>query len=1170
MARIRASSVVLLLLVAPVLRADDWPVARGTSHEPLPFRYDAAIVKSIPKAHLDDASACILYAATTNLLEADGTVETISHEITRLNSRKGIERLGEYRSIVFDPTYEKVTLNEAHILKPDGTSVAIEAKHVQLRDVATDFQIYDTSKQVVISFPNLEVGDVYEVKWTIRGKNREFDGHFFSRYTFGDDQLPVLRDEFRVRVPRGKTLKHASVNGKIDLVVTDADGEKLYHWTVTNRVGLPKDEDRPSREELRLQVMVSTFPSWEAVGEWKQKLRKDCWTCTPEVRKIVDEVTRGKEAQIDKAKALTYWVRRHIRYLSRGPAGLGYTPHKPHQVLDHLYGDCKDQAQLLAVMLREIGLPVWLVTLGTLDDGQILPAVPSPWGSHAILLTQIDGKDYWIDTTVSIAAWDFLPRADRNRQVYATKDGEIKLMRTPKFTLDDYRIEQTTYVTIQPDGTSLCKRESTYHHSSAWSRRDRLLEVPPGERRRSITAELQDAHTRAKLLSLKVDEQALLDFDRPVRTEVEFEIPKHFTGEGATREASFTDSPVWTWFVGYNFDPERKLPIVLPTPFESIHRYVIQVPPAYRLDSVPEGREIKSPWGTFVLKVTQDKADPRRLELHMHMRFVKERVETSELTAYGQFQDDVNRAYRVWLSLRPTINIADAPALEKYLEGRPKGDAPTSKILAKLYLDHDKGPDAQRVLEAALKHAPDDRDIWEMRVTAATSAPEEERLYRAMVKRFPSEARYAVALGAVCIRREEHAEAEKILAPLTEHKLNPIRGAAHYQLARNAFRQKDAAKALKHLQSALFIDSATLASMDALHFKARVHETLGQHKDAVNCMLAALEAEPNSRDTLEFIVRLELKADMKEAALDHLRRLSVAADKDGATLAIAAQMHLELGRLEDAFELAERARAHGAPGKAHRVLGLIHLKKAELPQAVFHLEKADLDDATLSGLAHAYLRLGDLDSAARRIPKKDDGDKELRMLAAEVAKLVARRDKLVADWNPPKEKQAAATRVVNRFLCAERGMEERWPREQFERLAQEACSEEGLTFAPALALRAALLLERGHLRRAFADADAAAKLHPTEARALLVRGRVRLEQGNVTAALTDLRRATEASQRRDAIVLHWFAAALLESGRAKEAIATQRLALLLLPDDAELQAQLRHMEMLQAKEGESR
>src|SRR5262245_25132206 len=95
-------SLLVVFLLAANLRADEWPVARGPSREPLPHRYDASVLKTIPKDVLDDSIACVLYSATTHLLGADGTDEAISHEITRLNSRKGIEKLGEYRSIYFD------------------------------------------------------------------------------------------------------------------------------------------------------------------------------------------------------------------------------------------------------------------------------------------------------------------------------------------------------------------------------------------------------------------------------------------------------------------------------------------------------------------------------------------------------------------------------------------------------------------------------------------------------------------------------------------------------------------------------------------------------------------------------------------------------------------------------------------------------------------------------------------------------------------------------------------------------------------------------------------------------------------------------------------------------------------------------------------------------------
>ena len=69
-----------------------------------------------------------------------------------------------------------------------------------------------------------------------------------------------------------------------------------------------------------------------------------------------------------------------------------------------------------------------------------------------------------------------------------------------------------------------------------------------------------------------------------------------------------------------------------------------------------------------------------------------------------------------------------------------------------------------------------------------------------------------------------------------------------------------------------------------------------------------------------------------------------------------------------------------------------------------------------------------------------------------------------------------------------------------------------------------------------------------------------MEQGNADAALGDLRRAAELSQRQDPVVLHWFAAAMFDLGRTKEAIETQRLALLMRPNDAEMREQLRRME----------
>src|SRR5262249_52396687 len=165
-----------------------------------------------------------------------------------------------------------------------------------------------------------------------------------------------------------------------------------------------RDDDLPSKEEFRLQVAFSTLASWEEVDKWNRNVHSACWECTADVKTVVQEVTKGLKSPEEKARALTYWVRRNVRYLSAG-LNHGFTPHAPKQVLADRYGDCKDKSQLLAVMLREAGVSASLVSLGTLDDGQVLEAVPSPWATHMIVLATVDGKEHWIDPTTSRAAW---------------------------------------------------------------------------------------------------------------------------------------------------------------------------------------------------------------------------------------------------------------------------------------------------------------------------------------------------------------------------------------------------------------------------------------------------------------------------------------------------------------------------------------------------------------------------------------------------------------------------------------------------------------------------------------------------------------------------------------------------------------------------------------------
>src|SRR4051794_6649614 len=102
---LRSALFLVFVAALPTSAAETWPVGRAPSREPKSHVYDPKVTAKAPRAFFDDSSATMLYAGTTHLVEADGTIETITHEVTRLNGRKGVEKLGEYRGITFTPSH---------------------------------------------------------------------------------------------------------------------------------------------------------------------------------------------------------------------------------------------------------------------------------------------------------------------------------------------------------------------------------------------------------------------------------------------------------------------------------------------------------------------------------------------------------------------------------------------------------------------------------------------------------------------------------------------------------------------------------------------------------------------------------------------------------------------------------------------------------------------------------------------------------------------------------------------------------------------------------------------------------------------------------------------------------------------------------------------------------
>src|SRR5262249_3746027 len=287
----------------------------------------------------------------------------------------------------------------------------------------------------------------------------------------------------------------------------------------------------------------------------------------------------------------------------------------------------------------------------------------------------------------------------------------------------------------------------------------------------------------------------------------------------------------------------RQAPLGLASPFESRHRYEVTLSPALQFEGLPPDQTIRSAWGSFTLKVEADPENSRHVRITFHSRLEKTRVEVAEFDAFRRFHESLAKNYRGWLTLRPTRDLADAPALEAGLALTP-GDSASARVLAQLYLHNGLKADARRVLLRARHYHEDSRALWDLTVKAAADLDEEEAAYRELLRRFPGEARNAVALGTTRANRGDHSGAPAGLEPVAAKGPAALRGAAHFQLARSAFKQRRYEEARRHLDAAGEIDPQSVAGVEALQLAGRVQEELGQPVKAAEAYRLAIKIDP--------------------------------------------------------------------------------------------------------------------------------------------------------------------------------------------------------------------------------------------------------------------------------------------------------------------------------------
>jgi tetratricopeptide (TPR) repeat protein len=326
---------------------------------------------------------------------------------------------------------EHVDVHYVRVHKADGSTVATPAENVLdlPSEVTRVAPMYSDLKQKQIPVKALGVGDTLEFEIAFIEDRPMVPGQFWYAYNFTRN-LVVLRELLEVRVPRNKQPK--IVNADLKPVVSADGAETVYTWTTSNTTPTkPAGTGEAPEEPAKPSVQLSTFASWQQVGEWYGKLAQPQARVTPAIQAKADALVKDVPAGPARIEAIYGFVSSHIRYISLS-FGIGrYRPHTAEQVLENEYGDCKDKHTLLAALLKAEDIDAWPVLISSTQ--KLDEEIPSLAQFDHVITVIPQGKDFlWLDTTPEVAPFGMLFINLRDKQALVIPASAAPLlMKTP-------------------------------------------------------------------------------------------------------------------------------------------------------------------------------------------------------------------------------------------------------------------------------------------------------------------------------------------------------------------------------------------------------------------------------------------------------------------------------------------------------------------------------------------------------------------------------------------------------------------------------------------------------------------------------------------------------------------------------------------------------------------
>ncbi len=307
----------------------------------------------------------------------------------------------------FNSFYEEKKLDYARVIQPDQTIQEIKQDAIQVQN-PQHYNSYDDTKLITFSLPAIQKGSIIEVQVSSKTKKNIIEnqiaggvrGYFWQANQSNNRSRidPVREVDIVIKIAKNRILYHKEY-AMPQPKITENDTDKIYHWHISNlpKVKVENNTLKPYSEILS-RVDYSTMENWNIIN---QKIFYDFDKASQpnkKIRKLAQKLTKGLLSDKKKIEAIYHYIQQNIKYIMANFGKGGITPHNANEIIDNLYGDCKDQTVLMISFLKAIGIQAYPSLVNTYPSELTTDAIVSSNHFNHVI-TYIPQYNQWIDTT---------------------------------------------------------------------------------------------------------------------------------------------------------------------------------------------------------------------------------------------------------------------------------------------------------------------------------------------------------------------------------------------------------------------------------------------------------------------------------------------------------------------------------------------------------------------------------------------------------------------------------------------------------------------------------------------------------------------------------------------------------------------------------------------------